>query len=183
MSNKNDNAATVVEAFAKRHEYLSPSDFGIADDNIADCVYGYVEFSRPIDNALRHLANVNGTVSRDDVISAIGKAIDAFDDLSKYNTTTDSHGTMSRQRMRLADGLLLCAEVMDYDRIWVGEATGDGTYTSYVDAYSASLYLSYDLCRFDIARAIAPNDDEHTAQDAVDFAYRAVVSELERRVA
>lgn len=181
MSKKNDNAATVVKAFAKRHEYLSPSDFGIADGTIADCVYGYVEFNRPIDNALSHVTSADSTLSKDDVLSAIGEAIHAFDDLSKYNTTTDSHGTMSRQRMRLADDLLLCAEVMDYDRIWVGEAIGGATDVSYVDAYSASFYLSCDLCRFDIARAIAPNDDEHTAQDAVDFAYRAVVSELEKR--
>ena len=183
MSNKNENAAAVVEAFAKRHEYLSPSDFGIADGTIADCVYGYVEFNRPIDNALSHITSADGALSKDGVLSAIGEAIDAFDNLSKYNTTTDSHGTMSRQRLRLADGLLLCAEVMDYDRIWVGEATGDGTYTSHVDVYSASLYLSCDLCRFDIARAIAPNDDEHTAQDVIDFAYRSIVSELERRSA
>lgn len=183
MSNKNENAAAVVEAFAKRHEYLSPSDFGIADGTVADCVYGYVEFNRPIDNALSHITSANGALSKDGVFSAIGKAIDAFDDLSRYNTVTDSHGTMSRQRMRLADGLLLCAEVMDYDRIWIGEATGDGTYTSYVEAYSASLYLSCDLYRFDIARAIAPNDGEHTAQDVVNFAYRSIVSELERHSA
>ena len=140
------------DELVRRNGYRKPCEMSVnVPDNLKDA-YCYANAERAINMA----ADETG-IDADDIRDGVLAALSEFADDSDYNHTTDSHGTMHRQRTMICGRkLCLCAEVLDYDRVWMPRDVGEKSI--WYDAYSASLYLWYDLHRIDIAAAIDVND-------------------------
>lgn len=137
----------------RRNGYVKPSEMSVdVPDDLKDA-YCYAEAARPI-GIVSDATGVPVNEIRDGVLAALSE----FADDADYDHRTDSHGTMHRQHVMICGKRLhLCAEVFDYDRVWMRSTDEDGR-SKWYDAYSAALYLSYDLHRIDIAAAIDVND-------------------------
>ena len=152
VSNSAMNTMTFDEC-VRRNGYVKPSEMSVdVPDELKDA-YCYAEAVRP----LSIVSDATG-VPVDEIRDGILAALSEFADDTDYDHRTDSHGTMHRQHVMICGKRLhLCAEVFDYDRVRILRIDDDDC-AKWYDAYSAALYLSYDLHRIDIAAAIDVND-------------------------